>query len=416
MPASRRSAVPLLQDRDGVAIWTNRAGPASFVQVPRHGRAPVHGFLNPRFTPMKILATAGLALCAFAGAQSPLVVAPVAPVGYFGWNTPPPISTTLLNINVLQQVTLQAIQTPVLSAVGVVGTLEVWLTNPGITTYVGSETTQANWSLAASGQISGLGTTGTVASLTATSCQSIGGGGLVLNPGARGLMIRYVGIAPVLTAVGVTQTFTNTELSISGGALQYTPFTAPIGPQTGYTAWQWRGSILYANGAVPHACAQSANYGSGCYTIGGSMYQEWTDSSPGGAAAAASAALTGRQLAFLFVGPSYLAVPGTATFIPPSPTATALPAVDNGESIVPLTLALVHPGGAATQLYVHTNGYVSVASNNTLPGGNNFTPEIGPMLNAPATGWWSWHDYNPAEAGSGQIVWEEVGSVMVITW
>jgi hypothetical protein len=365
---------------------------------------------------MKILATAGLVLCAVAGAQSPLVVAPVAPVGYFGWNTPPPITTTLLNINVLQQVTLQAIQTPVLSAVGVTGTLEVWLTNTGITTYVGSETVAANWSLAASGQIIGLGTTGTVASLTATSCQSIGGGGLVLNPGARGMMIRYVGIAPVLTAVGVTQTFTNTELSVSGGALQYTPFTAPIGPQTGYTAWQWRGNILYANGTVPHACAQSANYGSGCYTLGGSIYQEFTDSSPGGAAAAASAALTGRKLGFFFTGPSYLVLPGTANFIAPSGTATQLPPVDNGEAIIPLTLPLVYPGGAATQLYVHSNGYISVASNNTLPGGNNFTPEISPMLNAPATAWWSWHNYNPTEAGSGQIFWEEVGTVMVVTW
>jgi hypothetical protein len=365
---------------------------------------------------MKILASAGLVLCALAGAQSPLNVVPVAPVGYFGWNTPPPISTTLLNINVLQQITLQAIQTPVLSAVGTLGTLEIWLTNPGITTYVGSETTATNWSLAASGQIVGLGTTGSLASLTATSCQSIGGSGLVLNPGPRGMLIRYVGIAPVLAAVGVTQTFSNAELSVSGGALQYTPFTTPVGPQTGYTAWQWRGSILYANGTVPHACAQSANYGNGCYTVGGSMYQEWTDSSPGGAAMAASTALTGRQLGFLFTGPSYLALPGTATFIPPSPTATQLAPVDDGESIIPLTLPLVYPGGAATQLYVHSNGYVSVGSNQTLPGGNNFTPEIGPMLNAPAAAWWSWHDYIPTEAGSGQIVWEEVGTVMVITW
>ena len=365
---------------------------------------------------MKILATAGLVLCAVATAQSPLNVFPATPVNYYGWNTPPPISTTLLNINVLQQITLQAIQTPVQSPVGQVGSLQIWLTNPGITTYVGSEANPANWSLAASGPIIGLGTTGTLAQVTATSCQSISGGGLVLNPGARGMLIRYVGIAPVLTAVGTAQTFTNAELSVSGGALQYTPFGALSAPPPTYAAWQWRGSIVYANGTVPHACANSSNYGNGCYTLGGSIYQEWTDSSPGGAAAAASAALTGRQLQFFFAGPSYVVMPGTATFITPSPTAVSLTPVDDGEATIPLTLPLVYPGGVATQLFVHSNGFVSVASNNTLPGGFNWIPEIAPMLNAPGTAWWSWHDYNPTEAGSGQIKWEEVGTIMCITW
>jgi len=371
---------------------------------------------TPLHSPMKILATAGLVLCAVASAQSPLNFFPVAPVAYYGWNTPPPISTTLLNINVLQQITLQAIQTPVYSPLGQVGTLEIWLTNPGITTYVGSETIAANWSLAASGPIIGLGTTGSVASLTATSCQSIGGGGLVLNPGARGMLIRYVGIAPLLTAVGTAQTFSTAELSVSGGALQYTPFGALSAPPPTYAAWQWRGSILYGNGTVPHACAQQANYGSGCYTVGGSIYQEWTDSSTPSAAAAASAALTSRQLGFFFVGPSYLVMPGTATYLAPSPTATQLTPVDDGEATIPLTNPLIYPGGAATQLFVHSNGFVSVASNNTLPGGNNWTPEIQPMLNAPATAWWSWHDYNPTEPGSGQIWFEEVGPVMYVTW
>jgi hypothetical protein len=255
------------------------------------------------------------ALCAVASAQSPLNCFPVQPAGYFGWNTPPPITTNLFNLTVSSQVTLQALSTPLLTAVGTTGTLEVWLTNPGITTYVGNETNPASWTQAASGIITGNGTTGSLASLTATSCQSIGGAGLVLNPGSYGVMLRFVGVNPLLTAVAVSQTFSNTELSVSGGALQYTPFTAPVGPQTTYTAWQWRGSIIYQPGVFPHACAEAVNYGNGCNTVGGSAYQEWTDSTPGGAAPSASLALTGRQLAFIPAGQGYVMVPGTSVFI-----------------------------------------------------------------------------------------------------
>jgi hypothetical protein len=122
-----------------------------------------------------LFSVAALGVASLVGAQSPLTVVPVAPVGYFGWNTPPPIHTNLFNLAVSTQVTLQAISTPLLTPVGVVGQLEVWLTNPGTTTYVGNEMNQAVWHLAASGQIVGLGTSGTVASLTATSCQSFNG-------------------------------------------------------------------------------------------------------------------------------------------------------------------------------------------------------------------------------------------------
>ena len=367
---------------------------------------------------LKTLPLAAVGLCATLAAQSPFNYYPVAPVGYFGWNVPPAIHTNLFDLTVASQITLQAIATPLLTPTGVTGTLEVWLTNPGTTTYVGNQQNQAVWSLAASGPITGNGTTGSLASLTATSCQSIGGAGLVLNPGSYGVILRYTGgVTPLLVAVGTPQTISNAELTISGGGVQYTPWTALNAPQTGYTAWSWRGSIIYQNGVFPHACALAANYGAGCYTIGGSAYQEWTDTSTPSAAAAASAALTGRSLTFVPTGPSYLMVPGTAaTFIPPSPAAVALPAVDDNENIVPLTLPFAYPGGTTSQLYVHSNGYVSVGSNQTLPGGPNDIPEIPAMLSANETAWWSWHDYNPTEAGSGQIVYEEIGSLMVITW
>lgn len=370
---------------------------------------------------LKLASFAALACGAALSAQSPLNVYPVAPVGYYGWNAPPAIHSTMFNLTVASQVTLQALDTPLLSPVGQQGTLEIWLTNPGITTYVGSETVSSNWTQQASGRIVGKGTTGSLVTLSALTCQqTAGGAGLVLNPGSYGVLLRYVGVAPLLTAFVGPQTFTNAELTVTGGAIQYTPWTAPqatTGLPNGYNTWGWRGSIIYAPGNVPHACAESAAYGAGCYTVNGSAYQEWSDNAPGGAAAAASLALTGKSLKFLPTGPGYLMLPGTAAgYVPPSPTATVLTLGDDAETSITLSGNLPYPGGATNTLFVHSNGYISTATNNTLPGGPNWVPEISTMLSATETAWWSWHDYNPTEAASGQVKFEEVGGVAYVTW
>ncbi|MFN9332592.1 MAG: hypothetical protein ACK6D1_08325 [Planctomycetota bacterium] len=361
-----------------------------------------------------------LAFGAALAAQSPLNVYPAAPVGYFGWNTPPPIHSNMFDLTVTNQVTLQAINTPLLSPIGQQGTFEVWLTNPGITTYVGNELNAANWTLASSGRIVGKGTTGSLVTLADLSCQQTpAGGGLVLNPGSYGVLLRYVGVTPLLVAVGTPQTIGNADLSVSGGIVQYNPWIAPAAPQTGagFSAWAWRGQIFYAPGAVPHACAVTSTYGTGCYTVNGSAYQEWTDHATPSAAAAASAALTGRSLKFLPSGSGYLMLPGNATgYIAPTPAATVVTLADDTENTVTLGAPFNYPGGSTSTLFVHANGYVSVGSNNTLPGGFNDIPEIPQMLNAPETAWWSWHDYNPAEAGSGQVKFEQIGSVACITW
>ena len=110
-------------------------------------------------------------------------------------------------------------------------------------------------------------------------------------------------------------------------------------------------------------------------------------------------------------------LPGNATgYIAPTPAATVVTLADDTENTVTLGAPFNYPGGSTSTLFVHANGYVSVGSNNTLPGGFNDIPEIPQMLNAPETAWWSWHDYNPAEAGSGQVKFEQIGSVACITW
>jgi len=223
---------------------------------------------------------AAIACGAVLSAQSPLNVYPTGTVGYYGWNVAPATHSTMFNLTVTSQVTLQALNTPLLSPLGQQGTMEVWLTNPGITTYVGSEQNSANWTQQASGRIEGKGTTGSLVTLSALTCQqTAAGGGLVLNPGSYGVLLRYVGVTPLLVAYVGPQTFTNAELTVTGGSIQYTPWGAPqatTGLPNGFNTWGWRGQIIYANGTAPHACAESRSYGSGCYTVNGSAYQEWT--------------------------------------------------------------------------------------------------------------------------------------------
>lgn len=370
---------------------------------------------------MKLLSLAVLGLSAMAIAQSPLTVIPTGITGgtsgtnYYVWSPVPTSSQFLFNLTVNTAITLQAIATPVFSPVGTIGQLEVYLTNPGITTYVGNETIAANWTKVASGQITGNGTSGSITNtLTRTSCQMAvaTSGGYLLNPGSYGVAIRYVNINPITPSAPAGQVFSNAELSLSGGAWEYSAWGTPVAPNvSAANAWMFRGLIYYANGAFPHACALATNYGTGCNTVNGSFYQQFTSINP---AQAASTALQGRSLSMTYTGTGYIVQPGTAAYIAPTGAATALTLADDGEQQVTLPIPFVYPGGVATDLWIHANGIVSVASNSSIVAPTQ--PDVAPMLAAPATAWFNWHQFNPAEAGSGQVKWEQVGNILCITW
>ncbi|MBL8734680.1 MAG: hypothetical protein JNN13_20055, partial [Planctomycetes bacterium] len=325
---------------------------------------------------MKILATLAASLLSVAiSAQSPLLVQPAG--AFYGWNPPSPSHQTFFDMTVNTTITLQALTTPLYNQAGVTGSLEMYITNPGITTFVGNELTAANWSLAASGAIKANGLVA-----NATACMSTGGAGLVLQPGSYGVAIRYLGVATLFRAVAtVPQTFSNAELTVTGGAIQYTGFgsSTSVGFPSGYLGWNWYGQIIYQNGVFPHACAENANYGTGCYNKFGSFFQEWTS------AAAASTALNGKSLSMIPNGiGGYDLVPGLPLYAYAAPTGAAIqiPATDNGEQMQALTIPFAYPGGVATQFYIHSNGFVSVASNSTIP--NNTIPEPTTLLAAPA--------------------------------
>ncbi len=145
--------------------------------------------------------------------------------------------------------------------------------------------------------------------------------------------------------------------------------------------------------------AYHENYGSGCYAISDSFYQFLPDSST------APATLNGQSMVMTPVGPNYLMQWGGGTYIPPSGSATLLAMSDDSETTVTPSAPLPTPSGAVSPLFVHANGMISHASNNGISP-NSYQPDVDGFLNAPATGFFAWHDYNVSEGG--QILYEEV--------
>lgn len=163
--------------------------------------------------------------------------------------------------------------------------------------------------------------------------------------------------------------------------------------------------------------ATNVTYGAGCYNLPrASFYQQFAD------AALASAALTGQSMTLSPVGGEYLALWGGGTYVAPSGNAAVLAVGDDGEVTQALSTAFPAPTGSTTDLRVHGNGIITLGSTaQTFPGTNNYTPTAAGFLAAGQTAFWSWHDYNASEAGSGAVKYEEAldgnnDLIAYITW
>jgi hypothetical protein len=163
--------------------------------------------------------------------------------------------------------------------------------------------------------------------------------------------------------------------------------------------------------------ASHTSYGQGCYDLAAeSLYQGFATAVP------AAAALTGQSMVLTPTANGYAVAWGGGSYIAPTGGASPLALTDDGEVTVTPTLAMPSPFGAATDLRVHANGIVSLgAAPQTFPGAANvYTPTPAALLGAAQTAFWSWHDYNPAEAGSGAVKYQEVAvgphTVACITW
>lgn len=326
---------------------------------------------------------------------------PILPTGNgYLWGPPPSNCQVFFDMTVNTTVTFQGITYTGYTPAGYSGSIDMWLTNAGTTTYVGNETNAALWSLRATGP--------TVYPLTPTLPSACFTTPATVQPGTYGVAIRYNGVGPIFyLGNGSNQNFFNTELSVSAGATQYSAFTAaPISP------YVFTGTLYYGLGTVAHSCATKTNYGEGCNAVPGSFWQSWTT------AAATAAALNGRRLTLTYGGSGYVLSQGVGvSYIPATAAATAIPATSNGEAMVPLPSTLLFPGGSTTTLYVHSNGFVSDSPNQTPPGSLSNLPHPHGLLNTTAAMWaLAWHDFNPAETGSGVIKYEQVGNLFIITY
>lgn len=346
-----------------------------------------------------------MSLAAFAGAQNQLLVNPVN-TGPYSWVPPPGDTAVYFDLTINTTVTITGIESASWTHPDDPMYVEMYLTNSPITTFVGNMQNAAVWSL--------VGTTenATVSAVDRrTMCFA---SGVVIQPGTYGGCFRSYGANVSFfqnaAAPAVLQTFTSPEITFTGGNVSYAPFVAP--PQT--IAFCWSGTIHYANGSVLHGCATDKSFGTGCNLTQGSWYQHWMSN------VTAAATLNGKSLSMIFTGNGYAVTsPGTSTWIPPSGTATLLPTSNNLETVVtlPVGTSFTHPTGVATQLYAHSNGYVSLGANNVIPLGYNYFPSPNGLLNATnAIYAGAWKDYASNELNSGRVKHEQVGNLYVFTW
>ena len=267
------------------------------------------------------------------------------------------------------------------------GSIEVY-TCPA--TRIGNQSNPAVWSLVSTGTVAGA-VAGTPATVNISQFN--------LSAGTVGMAFKAIGVSHSYTnGIGSNQNYSTTEMSLSAGeaaniAFSGTPFTPRIvNCSISYTV---SGSGIFAT---------STPYGVGCYTSPASFYENFATS--------ASFDLSNSSISMLPTGTGYILLQGISGYVPPSLTATTIALTDDSEGIVTLTSPFPYSTGVASQLYVCSNGFVSVATGN----GTGFTPGVSLMLSAPQTGWWAWHDYNPAAVGSGQVKFEQIGGVAYVTW
>jgi len=143
--------------------------------------------------------------------------------------------------------------------------------------------------------------------------------------------------------------------------------------------------------------------GQGCIRSNTSFYEHF--------AASAGFDLDNTSLMMIPTGPgSYIVLNGVGVLLPVGSIATPVSLALGDDAEVTQTFTTgTFPG--TTSFRICSNGYVSIGTNGTTS-----TPDITAFLNATNTAWRSWHDFNPAIAGSGQVKYEESAAAIVVTW
>ncbi len=290
-----------------------------------------------------------------------------------------------LTVNV--PIALTSIDVNVNTPLGVAASLDILTC---ATSYIGNETNAAAWTLVGSGSTAATSALNTPTNMLLTTP-------IVLAPGTYGIQLKANGFGHAYTnGNGANQVYSNSELTLSAGAAQNTQYSAPFTPRV------FNGALYYNISGGNYASASS--FGAGCLRSLASFYENF--------ASASSFDLANSALTMVNTGTGYTILPGISPFIPPTPLASPLTLGDDTETTVTLATSFPYPGGSTPALTVCSNGFVSAGPGN----GTGYTPTATTMLNNPQAGWYHWHDFNPGAAGSGQVKFEQVGNLAVITF
>ncbi|HEX5053605.1 MAG TPA: hypothetical protein VFZ65_17635 [Planctomycetota bacterium] len=153
-------------------------------------------------------------------------------------------------------------------------------------------------------------------------------------------------------------------------------------------------------------CATATDYGTGCINAPDSFYEVMS---------APAFDLAGSTLSLLRTPTGYTVLSGLPGAIVP-PSASAL-IVANGDDVVQtvgLASPMPAPFGTTSSLTISSNGTIALSAGSN---GASFAPDVGNFLAYVNTALApSWHDYNPAIAGSGKILFEQTAGFAYVTW
>lgn len=149
------------------------------------------------------------------------------------------------------------------------------------------------------------------------------------------------------------------------------------------------------------ACAANEKFGSGCVASYRSFYELFRTTR--------DFDLSNTAITGLFSAGGYVMLPGTTTFVAPSPNAVSLALGDDAEASVQLPAPLIYPGGSTSTLFVCSNGFISVGSN-----GTGYQPSGLTMLSRVNASWNVWHDF--ICNASNNVMFEVASGTAYFTW
>jgi len=187
----------------------------------------------------------------------------------------------------------------------------------------------------------------------------------------------------------------NADLQFFEGAGVVYPFATLFTPRV------WNGNIYYDTGNTvgqPCTLATQEPYGTGCGVLEFASFYEFLQPS--------QMTLVGHRITGVATPTGYsITTSAVSNTVTPGPTAVALTLADDDE----VDTAIV---GGTLGIAVGSNCWIARGTGNDVA----FEPSLASMLGNPAEALYAWTDLAPDAVGSGQVWYEESGSVATVTY